>query len=104
MNKTELKHYTCPVKGCGGDLVWEVDQWVCPECGAVLRDQVREYKLGEYGVRDGLLVKLCGQCGKFKSVETEYYKRQGGVKSMCKECFIKKTAENKRKRKLEVRG
>ena len=34
--RLSLKEYTCPL--CGGALRWEVDQWVCLDCHAVITE------------------------------------------------------------------
>ena len=53
---------------------------------------------GCYKNAKGQWVKPCKMCGKFKVVDTEYYKRHDGVGSYCKTCCIETTIVNRAKR------
>lgn len=48
---------------------------------------------------DGSWLKPCRECGVTKPVDTAFYVRKDGITSACRECSIKRSVADKKRRK-----
>ena len=40
-----LRSQKCLIRGCVGNYEWEMEQWVCPSCGSIVRMRERKARV-----------------------------------------------------------